>query len=85
MSNNKKKANKNFFKSPFFIFIIASLIATFILNSLLSFATAPLEKEIYYSDFINMIKNDEISSVTISSDKIIIKTKESVEAEQKFN
>ncbi len=82
--NNNKKANKNFFKSPFFVFIIISLVATFILNFLLSFATAPLEKEIYYSDFINMIKNDEISSVTISGDKITIKTKESEDAKQKF-
>ena len=85
MNKNKKKQNKNFFKSPFFVCIIISVIGTLILNTLMSLATAPLEKEIYYSDFIQMVKNDEIDSVTISSDKIIIKTKESIEASKKFD
>ncbi len=85
MSNKKKNIkNKNFFKSPFFIFIIISLISTLILNFLLTSATAPLEKEILYSDFIELVKNDEIHCVTISSEKIIIKTKESVKASEDF-
>ena len=85
MNKNKKKQNKNFFKSPFFICIIISVIGTLILNTLMSLATAPLEKEIYYSDFIQMIENDEIDSVTISSEKIVILTKESAEASKKFD
>lgn len=85
MSNNNKKPNRNFFKSPFFICIIISVVATFFLNSLMSFATAPLEKEIYYSDFLKMIENDEIDSVKLSSEKIIIKTKESVRASESFD
>ncbi len=84
-NRKKKKPDKSFFRSPLFMFIIASIIATFILNSLLSFATSPMEKEILYSDFLEMVKNGEVSSVTISGEKITIKTKESAEAEQKFN
>ena len=85
MSNkNTKKPNKNFFKSPFFICIVVSLVATFMLNALMSFATSPLEQEIYYSEFLDMIENDEIDSVTLSSEKIIIKTKESAEAKENF-
>ncbi len=84
--NNKniKKNNKNFFKSPLFIFIIASLVATFLLNFLMSYATAPMEKEILYSEFIKMVKEDKIDTVTISSDKIVINTKESAKAKKEF-
>lgn len=84
-NNNNKKPNKNFFRSPFFICIIISVVATFFLNTLMSFATSPLEKEIYYSDFLKMVENDEIDSVEISSEKIIIKTKESVQAGESFD
>ena len=81
--NNNKKNNKNrpgFFGNPFIAFIILSLILTVGLNYLLSAATKPAEKEIYYSEFMDMIENDKIDSVTIASDKISIVTKESVQA-----
>lgn len=81
--NNNKKNNKNrpgFFGNPFIAFIILSLILTVGLNYLLSAATKPAEKEIYYSEFMDMIENDKIDSVTIAPDKISIVTKESVQA-----
>lgn len=85
MSQKRKNIkNKNFFKSPLFIFLVISVISTILLNLLLTSATAPLEQEILYSDFIELVKNDEIHSVTISAEKIIIKTKESVKASIDF-
>lgn len=71
--NNK---NKNFRKSPIISFIIFSVVATILLNYLMSGLTAAPEKEIYYSEFINMVKNDKVEEVRISSDKIKIYLKE---------
>ena len=87
MDNNKKNADKKgprFFGNPFISFIVISLILTVGLNFLISTATAPKQKEIFYSEFMDMIENDEIDSVTISADKITIITKESVEASEKL-
>ena len=81
--NNNKKNNKSgpgFFGNPFISFIIISLILTVGLNYLLSMATKPAQKEIYYSEFMDMIERDQIDSVTITSDKISVVTKESVKA-----
>ena len=71
--NNK---NKNFRKSPIISFIIFSVVATILLNYLMSGLTAAPEKEIYYSELINMVKNDKVEEVRISSDKIKIYLKE---------
>ena len=68
--------NKNNRKSPIISFIIFSVVATILLNYLMSGLTAAPEKEIYYSEFINMIKNDKVEEVRISSDKIKIYLKE---------
>ena len=71
--NNK---NKNFRKSPIISFIIFSVVATILLNYLMSGLTAAPEKEIYYSEFIDMVKSDKVEEVRISSDKIKIYLKE---------
>lgn len=88
MDNDKNKNNQNnknnIFRNPFLVFIIISLLATVVLNYLLSAALAPEEKEIYYSDFIKMIKNGEIDSVEIAGDKITIMTKERKEASEEL-
>ncbi len=68
--------NKNNRKSPIISFIIFSVVATILLNYLMSGLTAAPEKEIYYSEFINMVKNDKVEEVRISSDKIKIYLKE---------
>lgn len=78
--NHNKRKKPGFFMNPFVSFLVISLLMTFGLNFLMSSVTAPKEKEIYYSEFIDMIENDEIESVTITSDKFTIVTKESVEA-----
>ena len=86
MDNNKKskKPQRNFLKNPFFIFLIISVLATFVLNYSMTALTAPREQEVYYSEFMDMLKNDEIYSVTISADKLHIITKESKQAEEDF-
>ena len=86
MDNNKKskKPQRNFLKNPFFIFLIISVLATFVLNYSMTALTAPREQEVYYSEFMDMLKNYEIYSVTISADKLHIITKESKQAEEDF-
>ncbi|MDY3929624.1 MAG: ATP-dependent zinc metalloprotease FtsH [Clostridia bacterium] len=82
-NNNKNQNDKNknnIFKNPFIVFIVISLIATIGLNYLISVAMSPREQEIYYSEFMEMLKNGEIDSVEITGDKITIISKESVEA-----
>ncbi len=69
-SNNKSSNNMN--KSPIIYFIILSLVATVGLNFLLGFLTSPQNKEIYYNEFIQMIKEDKVESVEIQTERIII-------------
>lgn len=70
MDNNKK------FKNPLLTYLIISLIATCILNLLISFFTSPNKVEINYSDFMNMLENDEVDEVELQSGQILIKRKE---------
>lgn len=84
MDNKKKKKNVGSFRGPFLTFIIISLLATFGLNYLMTAMMSPREKEIYYSDFMDMLQNGEIHSVTITSEKLEIITKAKAEAEEKF-
>lgn len=81
---NNKNSKHSFLKNPFFIFLIISILATLVLNYLMSAITAPKEQEIYYSEFMDMLRNGEIHSVTISADKLHIITKESKKAEEEF-
>ena len=70
--DNKKKQPSNPMRNPFFSFLLLSIIATIALNAVLSRLGASQEKEIYYSDFVQMLDRDEIEEVTLSSDKIVI-------------
>ena len=83
-NNDKGKKKQTFFKNPFFMFLIISLLLTVGLNFLMSSLTSPREKEVKYSEFIDMLERDEIHSVTITSEKISFKTKESVKATEEF-
>ena len=78
--NNQKKTN-NIFKNPLIVFLALSLISTVVLNFVMGSVLAPQEKEIYYSEFINMVKEDKIESVQMSSEKLIIKPKSEKETE----
>ena len=72
-NNNKKPKNVNLI-----VFIIIAAVITFIgitmLNSLLRNATY---KEISYNEFIEMVNNDEVESVSLEQDRILITHTES--------
>jgi cell division protease FtsH len=72
MDNNNKPSP---FKNPFIMFLILSVAATVILNLLVSYITTPKQIEVPYSQFIQMIKDDKVKEVVISSDKLVFETK----------
>ncbi|MBP3360428.1 MAG: ATP-dependent zinc metalloprotease FtsH [Clostridia bacterium] len=76
-NNNKNKKLPPSGNNSFFIFLIISVVATVILNVAISSLTAPKTKEILYSDFVQMIKNDEIEEVVLAADKIQVIKKDS--------
>ncbi|HIU48034.1 MAG TPA: ATP-dependent zinc metalloprotease FtsH [Candidatus Avimonoglobus intestinipullorum] len=78
--NNQKKPSLP--RNPFFMFLLLSIVFTVLLNSLLSYLLSPQEKEIYYSEFIQMVKNDEVEEVQLSAEKIVIYKKEEQQTEQ---
>ncbi len=78
--NNKKPNNTN--KSPIIFFIIVSLVLTVGLNYLLNFLTAPPKQEIYYNDFIQMVKDDKVESVEIQEERIVIYQKDQKKPEE---
>ncbi len=71
MSNNQKQP-QNPLKNPLIGFLVLSVIATIVLNLVISTITPSPEKEIYYSDFITMLEEDKIEEVQLTSEKIII-------------
>ena len=83
MNNNKKRDKKTPpFKSPMFIFLAISIIATIILNSLMSFMFAPQKEEITYDKFLELVEQDKVEEVVIEHDKFTIYGKpEKTEAE----
>ena len=78
--NNQKKPSLP--RNPFFMFLLLSIVFTVLLNSLLSYLLSPQEKEIYYSEFIQMVENDEVEEVQLSAEKIVIYKKEEQQTEQ---
>lgn len=83
MNNNKKGDKKTPpFKNPMFIFLAVSIIATIILNSLMSFMFAPQKEEITYDKFLELVEQDKVEEVVIEHDKFTIYGKpEKTEAE----
>ena len=80
-NNNKKPKNVNLI-----VFIIIAAVITFIgitmLNSLLRNATY---KEISYNEFIEMVNNDEVESVSLEQDRILITPTESAQESNGVN
>jgi len=75
-NNNNKKKPPNPMRNPFLSFLILSLVATVGLNLLLSTLSSSPEKEIYYSEFIQMLEQEQIEEITFTSERIIIQPKE---------
>lgn len=71
-NNNDKKPPQNPLRNPIIGFLVLSLAATIGLNLLVSSFTPSMEEEIYYSDFVDMLENDKIEEVKLTSEKIII-------------
>ncbi len=69
--NNKKRPSRN----PLISFLILSVVATVILNVVISMISAPEKSEILYSDFLQMVREDKIDEVVIQSDQFTIYTK----------
>ena len=77
---NKNNKNKMPQKNPFIAVLIVSIIATVLLNFLLTSVNSPKTKEIAYSEFLEMIKTGEVEEVSLSADKItIVKKKQEAE------
>ena len=57
------------FKSPIFIFLIISVIATVLLNYALTSVMSPREVEVSYDEFLEMVDNGEVTEVIISHDR----------------
>ncbi|MBQ7255105.1 MAG: ATP-dependent zinc metalloprotease FtsH [Oscillospiraceae bacterium] len=58
------------------VILLAALLLTVVLNSIFSSVANAYQTEIDYSDFIEMLENDELDSVQFQSDRIMILTKE---------
>ena len=73
MSNNKKNNKKApILKSPMFIFLVVSIIATIVLNSLMGLMFAPETEEITYDKFLELIEKDKVEEVVIEHDKFTV-------------
>lgn len=71
MDDNKKPKNSPL-KNPFIIFLVLSLLATFLLNMMISLLTTPAKEEIPYSQFLTMLNQGEIDEIVLHSDQILI-------------
>ena len=67
-----KKGNKQVKKNPFMISLIISVVATIVLNMMITSLTTPKTEEILYSEFLQLVKNGEVKEVVLTSDKIQI-------------
>lgn len=77
--NDKDKNNKPNMqgKNPFIVFLIISVIATVVLNMVMTSLTSPKTKEISYSEFTQMVRAGQVEEVVIAADKIQISKKAS--------
>lgn len=80
---NENNNNQNGQGSPpnndfklFMRIIVISLIVTFVMHMLSTSMVSKMNQEVKYSDFIQMIKDGEVSEVEIESDRIIIYPKQ---------
>lgn len=76
-SNNNNGGNNNNNKNGMtvMIFILAALLVLFLTSLLNSCAKDATNKEITYSEFIDMVEKDKVESVTFTSNKINITPK----------
>ena len=85
MNDKKDKKPENFNFKPFIFFLILSIVSTVILNSVLGIFMTPQKAEITYSEFVDMVRNDEVEKVYFSSTRLEIYKKVLTETEEKKN
>ncbi len=64
--------NHNKFKNPLFFFLILSVVSTIILNAIMTSMLSPKTEEILYSDFLQLVEENQVDEVLVSADKITI-------------
>ncbi len=85
MNDKKDKKPESFNFKPFIFFLILSVVSTFILNSVLGFFMTPQKTEITYSEFVDMVRNNEVEKVYFSSTRLEIYKKPVTETDEKEN
>ena len=68
-------SSKNPKKQNIILFVIAALISLLLVSAFMNFMTGSSEREISYNEFIQMLDEDKVASVTIDSDRIYIEPK----------
>jgi cell division protease FtsH len=71
MNNNKNK-KRSPFKSPLFVFLAISVVATIILNMAMVSLQSPKKQEISYDEFLTMLNEDKIDEVVIEQQQITV-------------
>ena len=62
-------------KQNIILFVIAALISLLLVSAFMNFMTGSSEREISYNEFIQMLDENKVASVTIDSDRIYIQPK----------
>lgn len=75
MDNNNNNKRQSPFRNPFVAFLVISITATIILNLLITSLSTPKSVKVPYSQFIQMIKDDQVTKVIIDSDRFVFETK----------
>ena len=63
-------------KQSLIMLVIAALVTLLIISMFMKMMTGATNQEISYNDFINMVENQQIESVSVDSDRIVIYPKE---------
>lgn len=58
------------------LFLIAALVTLLLMSSFMKMMSGETQKEISYNEFIQMLEDNKVESVTISTDRVNIKPKE---------
>ena len=69
---NNKEPNRTPLKNPLIMFLLASICATLLLNTIISFVSSPSKTEISYSEFLTMLSEDKVDEVIIQAERYTI-------------
>lgn len=76
MNGKKNQKPGNFFKNPFVLLLLLSIVSTIVLNSFMAMLTTPQKEEITYSEFLSLVKDGKVERVEFSSSRIEIYEKD---------